>query len=288
VDKLRVATLNIWNRQGPWSRRIALIRRGIDALAPDILGLQEVLRDADGSLDQAREIGTGLAYNVAFGEAEDLGVVGSFGNALLSRFPIAEHRAIALPGRAESGEARSVLHARIDAPFGPVSVFITHLNWKLHHGWVRLRQVRFLVDLMRDLAPPASDAFPPILLGDLNAEPESDEIRYLRGLATVDGRSVYFADAWTYGAPPGDAGPTYDGQRNGFAAVAREPPRRIDYILVRREPGPFRGEPLEARLAFTEPTAFGEAGEVWPSDHFGVVADLAVEAATTEAETASV
>jgi len=42
-DAWRVATLNIWNRQGPWPERLPLIRTALLALDADVIGLQEVL-----------------------------------------------------------------------------------------------------------------------------------------------------------------------------------------------------------------------------------------------------
>jgi endonuclease/exonuclease/phosphatase family metal-dependent hydrolase len=111
------------------------------------------------------------------------------------------------------------------------------------------------------------------LAGDFNAEPESDEIRFLRGFATRDGRSVFFADAWSYG---GDGGPgfTFD-RRNAFAARSHEPPRRIDYVFVRGPDSKWRGEPLKTQLVFTEPT-----DDVWASDHFGLLTELSTHAET--------
>ena len=44
LEKLRVATLNIWNKAGPWAERLPLIRKQVIDLSPDVLGLQEVLR----------------------------------------------------------------------------------------------------------------------------------------------------------------------------------------------------------------------------------------------------
>ena len=98
-------------------------------------------------------------------------------------------------------------------------------------------------------------------------------MRYLRGYTGMDGPTVYFADAWIYGGD-GSAGATFD-RRNAYAALAHEPPRRIDYIFVRGPDRAFRGEPLETRLVFNAaaPGAEGE-GEVWPSDHFGLVTEL--------------
>lgn len=290
MDRLRVATLNIWNRSGPWADRLRLIRGEIASLSPDVVGLQEVLLlGGDGAPageatwqapgdearpvnDQASAIAAGFGYSVAFASATAVGGGMHFGNALLSRFPVTEHRTIRLPGEA-SGEQRAVLYARLDHPSGSLPVFVTHLNWKLHHGSFRVEQVRFIVDRIMDLCPIDEGALPPVLMGDFNADPDSDEIRYLRGLATIGGRSVFFADAWIYG---GNGGPGYTFDRkNRFAALSHEPPRRIDYIFVRGPDRQFRGEPLSTRLAFCEPSS-GEDGEIWPSDHFGLVADLAV------------
>lgn len=290
VETLKVATLNIWNRSGPWNARLPLIRRSLTALRPDVLGLQEVLRlpppgqSADGvfepkehaapgdDVDQATTIAAGLGYHVVYGTATDLGSGLAFGNALLSRYPVLEHQVIPLPGE-ESGETRSLLFALLDHPVGAFPVFVTHLNWKLHEGSIRVRQVAFIAERIKELAPIDEARFPPVLMGDLNADPDSDEIRFLRGLATLDGRSVYFADAWAYGGD-GTPGYTFD-RKNRFAALSHEPPRRIDYIFVRGPDRSFRGEPLVTRLAFTE-SEDGPAGTVWPSDHFGVFTELSV------------
>jgi len=274
---LRIATLNIWNKSGPWPERCQAIRSGIRRLAPDVLGLQEVLRlTRDGvpvitpEQDQATELATGLGYEIAYGAAMHYGGGLLFGNALLSRHPIVEQKVVPLPAK-DASEARSVLYALVETPAGLLPTFVTHLNWKLHHGSVRLSQVRFLVDTIFELAPIDEARLPPVLMGDFNAEPGSDEIRYLTGLATVEGKSVYFADAWVYaGEGPGY---TFD-RKNRFAALAHEPPRRIDYIFVRGPDRRLRGEPLETRLAFAETEP---GSDVWPSDHFGLVSDIAAD-----------
>ena len=38
--------------------------------------------------------------------------------------------------------------------------------------------------------------FPPVVVGDFNAEPDSDEMRFLRGGHALGDRSVYFNDAF--------------------------------------------------------------------------------------------
>jgi endonuclease/exonuclease/phosphatase family metal-dependent hydrolase len=279
MSTLRVATLNIWNKSGPWPERLGLIRRELERLKPAVLGLQEVLRFAPEGLDkfvptpqacQATEIAAAFGYTVAYALASDYGHGLKFGNALLSAFPILEQKTFVLPGL-ETGESRSLLYARLESPFGELPVFVTHLNWKLHQGSVRLRQVRFIAERIAELAPVRSQFLPPVLMGDFNAEPDADEIRFLRGLAVVDEESVFFADAWVYGAD-GSAGATFD-RKNEYACVAREPSRRIDYIFVRGPDTQLRGEPVKTELAFATPEV-GAAGNVWPSDHFGLVSDV--------------
>jgi hypothetical protein len=57
MAELRVATLNIWNRCGPWEARLVAIRSHLRELSPDILGLQEVIVTEMGDrLDQRRAV----------------------------------------------------------------------------------------------------------------------------------------------------------------------------------------------------------------------------------------
>ncbi|HEY6081164.1 MAG TPA: endonuclease/exonuclease/phosphatase family protein [Polyangiaceae bacterium] len=283
METLRVATLNIWNKSGPWPERLALIRAELKQLAPDVIGLQEVLRLIPDERnppaptpdnDQASEIADGLGYHVAYGAAADYSGGLKFGNAILSRHEILESRTFALPG-ADSGETRSLLYALLETPWGRQPIFVTHLNWKLHHGEVRIKQTAYLAERIFVLAPVEADFLPPILMGDFNADPTSDEIRYLKGLHVLNGRSVYFADAWDYAEP---AGPGYTFARdNAFARKSGEPNRRIDYIFVRGPDKHMRGEPTNVRRAFDQSVA-GSAGPIWPSDHYGLVCDLTIAA----------
>src|SRR5579885_2485005 len=98
------------------------------------------------------------------------------------------------------------------------------------HGFVRERQVLALASLVEEWAHAAT--LPPIVAGDLNADPDSTEVRFLCGRAALGGQRIDLEDAWL---AAGDGGPgfTWD-NRNPYAAYAGEPDRRIDYILVGR------------------------------------------------------
>jgi endonuclease/exonuclease/phosphatase family metal-dependent hydrolase len=266
MQTLRVLTLNIWNRGGPWEERLKVIRAGVKELAPDLIGLQEVLRPTTGDApDQARLIAEGLDYSVAYGAAWDAGGI-EFGNAVLSKFPVTRSDVFPLP-KLDTEDSRCLLFAELEAPFGAIPFFVTHLNWKFHEGYVREAQVKAVAEHVRKLAP--IHGFPPILVGDLNAEPDADEIRFLRGLCSLGTKSVYFADAFGI-AGDGSLGATFC-RSNPFATELREPDRRIDYVFVRGPDGRGRGEPLGASVCFDQPE-----GGIYASDHFGVFATIRV------------
>jgi endonuclease/exonuclease/phosphatase family metal-dependent hydrolase len=278
LEKLRVATLNIWNKSGPWAERLPLLRKQLSELSPDVLGLQEVLRLIPDEKnppvpgpnnDQASEIAEGLGYHIAYAIAADYSGGLKFGNALLSRYPILDTRTFRLPG-IDSSETRSLLYALLETPWGRLPAFVTHLNWRLHDAATRLKQTVYLAERIFVLAPVEADFLPPILMGDFNADPISDEIRYLKGQHLVDGRSIYFADVWEYAE--GGPGHTY-ARDNAYALESGEPNRRIDYIFVRGPDKHRRGEPVHVKRAFDQ-SAPGSQGTVWASDHYGVMCDL--------------
>ena len=257
--------MNIWNRLGHWEKRVEVIRHHLAKLAPDVMGLQEVIKlEGEYEVNQAAEIASGFGYELALGRGVDAAPWGLC-NAVLSKWPIRRTVVFTLPG---TDEARCVVFAEIDTPSGKLPFFSTHLNWKLDEGHVRELQIRALTSFVESVAPSSAEhALPPILVGDFNAEPESDEIRFMRGLTSLGGRSVYFADCFGV-AGDGSRGTTFS-RRNPHAAPLREPERRIDYIFVRGPDEKLRGEPLHASVCFDEPV-----GDVWASDHFGVVATI--------------
>jgi endonuclease/exonuclease/phosphatase family metal-dependent hydrolase len=54
---VRVLTINIWARYGPYAERAALLRRELAILGPDLIALQEV-DVGPGDSNQAEELGS--------------------------------------------------------------------------------------------------------------------------------------------------------------------------------------------------------------------------------------
>jgi endonuclease/exonuclease/phosphatase family metal-dependent hydrolase len=258
---VRVVTLNLWNLSGDWRARRRAVLDVLRRAAPDVVCLQEVVAGERGNQAEwlAHELG---GWSVAYAGAEARG--GRFGNAVASRQPIDTWSHVDLPYEDDPHEVRRVaVHART----GGVDVFSTHLAWQLHDAALRERQVQELVRFVEARTDPAAPVGP-VVAGDFNAEPDSTAIRYLCGLASLDGASTYLQDAWRLA---GDGGPgfTWD-NRNPHAALDREPDRRIDYVFSGFHGPSGGGRPVECHVVADLPV-----DGTWPSDHFGVLAVLA-------------
>jgi endonuclease/exonuclease/phosphatase family metal-dependent hydrolase len=260
--RLRVMTWNVWWRFGPWEERAPAIEATVRAVDPDVLCLQEVWGLDDGT-SFASVLGDALGYEHVYAQRLDWdGVL--FGNAILSRWPIVRTEQRPLPAPDGSEEHRTVVMAEVDGPRGSFQVFCTHLNWRLDHSAVRQDQVRAICELVADCRP---RTYPPILCGDMNAEPVSDEMRMLTGKAAVPVQKLLFHDAWEVA---GDGGPGFTWSNdNPYAALDLEPSRRIDYVLTGWPKRGGAGHAVACRVAGAEPVD-GVVG----SDHHAVVAEL--------------
>ncbi|WP_199786592.1 endonuclease/exonuclease/phosphatase family protein [Streptomyces sp. HGB0020] len=270
---MRVVTWNLWWRFGPWAERQKAVLAVLEELQPDVVGLQEVW-SADGeNLAEWLAGELGLHWTWAASPAPERwqrriaepGV--EIGNAVLSRWPVLQREVLRLPAPEELDDGRLALYARLDAPGHPVPFFTVHLSSPLHASAVRRTQVTALAEFVA--AHRGGTAFPPVVTGDFNAWPDSDEIRLFGGLRTapvVPGQ-VFF-DAWDY-ADPAAPSVTWD-IANPYVHPGLGPSLRMDYIHVGGPAGPDGiGTVRHARRA-----GDGPVDGVWPSDHAAVVADL--------------
>jgi endonuclease/exonuclease/phosphatase family metal-dependent hydrolase len=262
---MRVLTLNIWARSGPYAIREGLLRRLFGDLAPDLIALQEV--DAGpGESNQAEELLEPLGYQVAYERREGENRADP-GIAVASRHPIRGQRLIELP------HGGAAVAARIDSggdPFWFCSAVPMPI-WPHQEGG-REDEVVALDAALTELA--AGDALPPILAGDFDATPDAASVRFLTGLQSLQGRSTAWTDAFAV-AGNGTPGWTWTSKNPyaaPFAAAVFAQPihhRRIDYVFIG---SPFRWRPRvvvrSCRVALTG------TPEAAPSDHYGVLAEL--------------
>jgi endonuclease/exonuclease/phosphatase family metal-dependent hydrolase len=218
----------------------------ICASGADVVGLQEVdvhWSERSGFADQAAELAEACDMEVRHGPIYSLPSTEAgrppreFGVAVLSRRPILaweNHRITRLSTQADAGPEPmpGFLQVTVDVDGVQVEVFVTHLDFRPDPS-VRRAQVAEMLSIMGGMERPT------VLVGDLNATPERDE------LAPLFAR---MRDAW--GAGSGE----------GFTFPGDAPERRIDFILVA---GPLAVS--GARVLETD-----------ASDHRPVVADLAL------------
>jgi endonuclease/exonuclease/phosphatase family metal-dependent hydrolase len=236
---LRAASFNIHHGVGVDGllnlERIATV---VEDTHPDVIGLQEVDRhfgERSDFVDQAMWLADRLDLHVVFGANIDLEPLTpgaprrQYGTAILSRYRIREWRNTLLP-RPAGGEQRGLLEAVINVRGVSVRAYNTHLQHNSQEE--RLAQVAAI----RSIVAEARESV--VLVGDLNATPDSPEI----GAITED-----LADAWAQA-----------GEGDGFTYDAETPHARIDYVLTSSDV-----------VARTAAVVTSDA-----SDHLPVVADL--------------
>jgi endonuclease/exonuclease/phosphatase family metal-dependent hydrolase len=223
----------------------ARIARKAQALCdPDVCCFQEVAANFDtleGSAGehQAESLAALFpGYSAHFAVAVDIpdgkGARRHFGNLILSRLPVRQVFRHSLPWPAEPGVPnmpRVALEAVVEAPWGPLSVVTTHLEF--YSAKQRAAQVERLVELQAERAAhaPAAPVSKPgafesfarpagsILCGDFNMRPEDPLVARLLQV---------WRDAWTAANPGAAAPPTFGLHDKTFG----EEPYRCDYVLV--------------------------------------------------------
>ena len=202
---LTVLSYNIHHGEGTDGvfdlERLAAIVRDSGA---DLVALQEVdvgTRRADG-VDQAQELARLTGMEVAFGEAIPFSG-GSYGDAVLSRWPLLAEEAHLLPALPEH-ERRVAVSVTVQPPGWDVPVrFVgTHLDHTRDPS-DRVAQAEALNALL------LPDEVPTVLAGDLNAAPGSAPMRVLHKAGWHEADAAHL--------------PTFPSD---------EPGRKIDWVLV--------------------------------------------------------
>jgi endonuclease/exonuclease/phosphatase family metal-dependent hydrolase len=199
VVPIRVLTYNIqqgYSQDGQLNMDGQLAR--LRQVNPDMIGLQEcdTARISGGNNDLVRYFASRLNMHSYYGPST---VAGTFGIALLSRYPIQNPRTYYMYS---VGEQTAIIVAQITINGTTYNVYVTHLG---NDGpIIQLDQVMQLVEGKQDI----------LLMGDFNFRPDSAQYR----LATAT-----LADAWLLRWPQGNPSQEFD------------PSGRIDYLYVSPE-----------------------------------------------------
>ncbi len=245
--------------------RLTMAADALQDLHADIIGLQEASWSRQRG-DVAARLATRLGFHYVYAPASSrffgnrgidrtIALLLNFteGPAIVSRFPILRWRVDDLPRCGKLLDSRVLLSATLQSPWGPLQVFSAHTRGDPC-------QTRRVAELVRERRGP----FPSVLLGDFNAAAESPAIGALTNGAD-------FIDAFR------SANPTLPGLTVWQQVDAPDPTvrRRSDYVFV--IPGrDVPGRVLSSRVVLNTPRRLPDGTVLWPSDHYGVLAELSV------------
>lgn len=244
--------------------RLDMAIRELKALDPDVVALQEA-SDSRRHGNVPERLAKALGFHVVF-EAATAHVFGlapldwlvitvmgfKEGSAVLSRFPITSSAVYELPRCTKWLEPRILLETTVSTVWGPLHVYSTHT------GRGEECQVERVGEIVRDRHGDGMS----ILMGDLNTAETS------KGFTTLTSQAGFIDTFKTVN--PDSNGPTV-WQRIESAEPTVS--RRVDFILL------FNGRASKAsvrssRVVLNQPGRVPDGTLLWPSDHYGVLADI--------------
>lgn len=269
-----MVTLNLFHGgpYGSWNgethdleTRLTMVADELRALAPDVVALQEASRGRRRGVVAERlaaTLGLHHVFEPATTRLSPLYFLNRLvvavldfaeGPAVLSRFPIVGSEVDELPRCRHRLAPRIVLRADVATPWGALAVFSTHTS-------ADACQLRRVGEIVRAHATAG-----PVLLGaDLNVTEHHETMTAINGPGGL-------VDAFRAAHPEASGATVY--QRPG-AAVATVS-RRVDYIFLGGvEDG--RRAVCGSRVVLDRPRREADGRTIWPSDHYGVLADVAL------------
>lgn len=266
---LRLVTFNLLHG-GPWSSftgddqdlesRLAMTIAELRALQPDLVALQEsAVTRRRGDVAARIADALGLAHVHARATERVFGprllgrlIVGALGfvegPAILSRFPITSTEIFDLPRCQRRFDPRVALRAEVRTPAGPLAVFSTHTT----RDDCQTRRVAELAL--------AEDGRVTIVMGDLNTGETAPALAVFRDHGFVD---LFRA------ANPAAPGLTVWQRIDASVPTVG---RRVDYVFL-RPGGGLAADVVSSRVVLNAPRPRG-SGVLWPSDHYGVFAEV--------------
>ncbi len=262
---MRIITLNTWGTRGDWPVRAKTLRDRFEQLAPDIITLQETVLTAE--IDQAREI-LGDGYFLAEQQVREPGRDGvpvGQGITTASRWPFGHVFEVDFKLTDRTGDfACTCLITEILAPppIGRVWVANHFPDWQLDHERERRLQTVAAARALETAIQQAPGHV--IVAGDMDADSQSDSIRFWTGRHVIDDLSVCYRSAWE-ACRPAEPLITYP-PSNPFQKDPDWPFQGIDHILV-------RCAPVGPTLLATTCTRVFDLGTDTASDHYGLLVD---------------
>ena len=248
MKKLRVATLNLlfddWQR---WPR-LDLVIAQTKKLNPDVLMLQEVTLDA-GVAEKLTKALPGYHLSIC----PRTGKNSNLAQAIFTRAKPLSYQKL------EIGQNRIAQKVVIRVGAQKLQLINIHAYFSPFRDGPRQKQMRRILEFANS---------PSILAGDFNALPAAKSLRLLRSRYESAYQSVHRHEPPNTSPSPLWRGP---GARNSLrrAALWTHGGGAIDYIFVEKGL-----KVAKCQLAYNQPSSANSL--LYPSDHFGLVADILI------------
>lgn len=252
---VKVATLNLHNRQDQWSQRRHLVVSEIMDQLPDLVSMQEINFPTGQGKWLRNQINTRLSgsprhpyrliqkrlYHLVQGYFEGVGI--------LTQLPVISHDSINL-----GYDGRVALRANVSLPSGDSLDFVaTHLHAVAHDREARVDQVMLLVGWLNDVGRVPLQ----VIAGDFNEVPDGPAILQIK-------QTYRSALAVARGSEPVATYPTaLSRNSDGWSGC-------LDYIFISSDI-----EVQKASVFANKPHE--EKKWLYPSDHVGLTATLLVD-----------
>lgn len=251
---MKVMTFNIWNYNRPWPRRRKLIADLILLHRPDVVALQETRHDW--RFERGRGQGEQLADLTGYHPTWALGQVYfpllrvDEGLTTLTAGPPVRTMSRELTKHRRDRDDRNqrvCLGVTVEVGGRRVDVYNSHFSLSQEARQSNaLEAVAFIKEV--------SGNGPSLLMGDLNALPDTPPIQFLLGNLSLQGQTGDFSDCWKAAHP----------DKPGFTYGSFNPTHTIDYVLARNI------QAVQSALIVGNEAVDG----VYPSDHMGLVVEL--------------
>lgn len=252
MNQLKVATFNVWNNNKTWDIRKEIIIQEITRINADIIALQEVpnLKELQSIIKQV-----GINHYSFYEYPGD-----DEGLAVLSTFPIEEV--------SKENDVLNNCSMRTIVRINELTIGLTnvHLTWKSAY-----KREKEIVEVVKWISESKNTDYE-LLCGDFNSKPNLSSIyNFLVGELSIESFDTSWVDLGQ-----SEKSPTLDYEKNRWL-LNRENlncirvPVRYDWILLKscypkQEPKLLNIELFANEESLTE--------QVFPSDHYGVIADL--------------
>ncbi|WP_016952083.1 endonuclease/exonuclease/phosphatase family protein [Anabaena sp. PCC 7108] len=264
---MKIITINILFKLDHWPQRRELLIAGLKAENPDVIALQEVSLSEDTAAWIAEQLNIPHIYKVIPQEVAESDL--PFGLAILSRYPIENTAALNLE---HQGRIAQYAQIKLD---NHKSIVICNGHYFWHPGshQKRNKQIQMMLDWLSEFP----ETMPIISVGDFNGTPDTSGIKLIKEKYR-SAYEVYHGNEPEYTCPTLLDHLDKISWRRRFklfwrTLIFNKTWKRwqgtLDYIFINQHL-----QVKDCRITLNQPAANNRY--LYPSDHFGIVADLEI------------